>query len=555
MRLVRRLFAITHCMGEHCVLRQLFLNVPARLCISPLSRQYKISHVDIAVTNATIPHPLELDPDKVCTARVCVGGANGSIHIESISNSSWRAHLKAHAMSTVNNVVRHGRAYGTMISRECSRPVCEHRFQCAATEPCPLSSNACAVVSMGLSDNLNWYFGSLGTDSLSRALDAAIHLAEGTTQCSIPSPASTAKGTLEPCVRVPVAAGALFCRFTNTAIGMQLTANFSKQSDLGSRAVNTHRLSDRIVLTSLEIRSVRGSSIFVSAQTQQHCHRIVISLLCLRIYCSGKLFLLILTYQCKPRIILGVHSNTLEILLRHQQGYNALCRQVMSMIELHVTSGILVCDTSLTETFVRTFGAHDPTPRMRNSAPINSRHDLHASAASIWGVARAFAHESAASSQTTVKVYALDNDIHCVDVNTQKINTLNDTWTRATRVEGVTHNAILIPANEQHCILDGGQNSRSPIIPPSTFIKDQRTSARHLKLCSPLSQVSSHGHATKLSMGFGIVFGGLGAVGGHAAAWLLASRNNRCIALSSRSGQSAVRPTIINLENAIIIAT
>jgi hypothetical protein len=55
-------------------------------------------------------------------------------------------------------------------------------------------------------------------------------------------------------------------------------------------------------------------------------------------------------------------------------------------------------------------------------------------------------------------------------------------------------------------------------------------------------------------MGFGIVFGGLGAVGGHAAAWLLASRNNRCIALSSRSGQSAVRP-IIKLENVIIIAT
>jgi acyl transferase domain-containing protein/acyl carrier protein len=56
-------------------------------------------------------------------------------------------------------------------------------------------------------------------------------------------------------------------------------------------------------------------------------------------------------------------------------------------------------------------------------------------------------------------------------------------------------------------------------------------------------------------MGFGIVFGGLGTVGGHAAAWLLATRHNRCIALTSRSGQSAARPTIINLENVIIMAT
>ena len=48
------------------------------------------------------------------------------------------------------------------------------------------------------------------------------------------------------------------------------------------------------------------------------------------------------------------------------------------------------------------------------------------------------------------------------------------------------------------------------------------------------------------------MFGGLGAVGGHAAAWLLASRNNECIALSSESRQSAVNTTIINLENVII---
>ena len=55
-------------------------------------------------------------------------------------------------------------------------------------------------------------------------------------------------------------------------------------------------------------------------------------------------------------------------------------------------------------------------------------------------------------------------------------------------------------------------------------------------------------------MGFGIVFGGLGAVGGHVAAWL----SHQEITMhrpSSRSGQSVVRPTIINLENVIIIAT
>ena len=192
---------------------------------------------------------------------------------------------------------------------------------------------------------------------------------------------------------------------------------------------------------------------------------------------------------------------------------------------------------------------------MRKSAPINSRRDLHASSGSIWGLARVFAHESAASSQTTVKVYALDIDIQdCVDVNTQKIITCNDTWTRATRIERVTHEAILISGNEQHCILNGGHNSRNSILPSSTIIKDQH-SARHLKLSSPLSQASSHMLATKSSLGFGSVFGGLGAVGGYAAAWLLASRRNRCIALTSRSGQNAVTPTIINLENVIIIAT
>jgi 3-oxoacyl-(acyl-carrier-protein) synthase len=232
----------------------------------PIVQAERDFHVDVAVTNSTIPLPLELDTDKVCTTRVCLCGARGSIRIESISDSGWRAHLKAHAMSTVNNVVSHGRAYGTIISRVYSRPVYEHRFHCAAKEPCPLPSGACAVVNMELLDNLNWYFGSLGTDSFSRALDAAIHLAEGTVGLlcptyALPSPASTANGTPEPCVRVPVAAGALFCRFINTAIGMQLTANYSKQADLGSRAVNTHRLSDRIVLTSLEIRSVRRTSI------------------------------------------------------------------------------------------------------------------------------------------------------------------------------------------------------------------------------------------------------------------------------------------------------
>ena len=103
-----------------------------------------------------------------------------------------------------------------------------------------------------------------------------------------------------------------------------------------------------------------------------------------------------------------------------------------------------------------------------------------------------------------------------------------------------------IPANEQH--------SRTPVSPSSTIIKDQR-SARHLKFSGPSSQVSSHVRATKSTMGFGIVFGGLGTVGGHAAAWLLATRHNRCIALTSRSGQSAARPTIINLENVIIMAT
>ena len=38
----------------------------------PIVQAERDFHVGIAVTNATIPHPLELDPDKVCTARVCV---------------------------------------------------------------------------------------------------------------------------------------------------------------------------------------------------------------------------------------------------------------------------------------------------------------------------------------------------------------------------------------------------------------------------------------------------------------------------------------------------
>ena len=62
-------------------------------------------------------------------------------------------------------------------------------------------------------------------------------------------------------------------------------------------------------------------------------------------------------------------------------------------------------------------------------------------------------------------------------------------------------------------------------------------------------------HAPKSSMGFGIVIGGLGAVGGHAAAWLLTSRQSRSVTLTSRSGQSSVMPTSINPENTIVMAT
>ena len=235
---------------------------------------------------------------------------------------------------------------------------------------------------------------------------------------------------------------------------MQLTANFRKHTDLGSRAVNTHRLSDRIVLTSLEIRSVRGSSIFCertnSTALSSHCHFTAVPtyLLQWKAFPTGT----DISMQAKGHFgsLFQYTGNRVSA----PTGLQCLCRQVMSMIALHIISGILVCDTSLTETFVRTFGAHDPTPRMRKSAPINSRRDLHASSGSIWGLARVFAHESAASSQTTVKVYALDIDIQdCVDVNTQKIITCNDTWTRATRIERVTHEAILISGNEQHCIL------------------------------------------------------------------------------------------------------
>ena len=395
----------------------------------PIVKADRDFHVDVAATDATIPHPLELNPDKLCTTRVCACRVTGLIHIESITDFRWRTHLKAHAIIIASDRDRYGQAFDTAVSRVYTCSFHAHCFQYATEGQSPPSINAFAVVNMELSDNLHLHLGSLGMDSFTRALDAAIHLAEGTVGFSchkrslLHSLTPTDNRAPEPCARVPVTAAAIFCRLVNTAVGMHLTANFDNQVDLGSRAVNNHILGGRAFISCLQIRSVRGSSIFcertktTAASKYSHLSDLPTYLLQWKALPTG-----IDVSMRNKRHSIETSFRLLHYtrnLITPSSGQQCLCRFVASMISLHIALGT-VGGEGVTEAFIRTFGAHDPTSRMRKSAPVCRRQDLHASSAGLWGAERAFAHESEASTRTKPAVYALDVDTYDsfdVDVN------------------------------------------------------------------------------------------------------------------------------------------
>jgi hypothetical protein len=149
-------------------------------------------------------------------------------------------------------------------------------------------------------------------------------------------------------------------------------------------------------------------------------------------------------------------------------------------------------------------------------------------------------------------MYALDVDTHDSFDNTKRVRN-DDTWTRSTRFHGVIHDAKLMYTSRRQGTLDGSRVSCFPIL-PSLTTQDQCVS-RHLQLIRLFSQVSPRMHTTKAFIGLGIVFGGLGAVGGHAATWLLKSRHNRCITLTGKSGQCTIRPISTYPDNVIVLVT